>query len=210
MKTALITGACRGLGAEITKQLRSMGWLVYSTSVNPIDREVIFMDVTNRASVKSVKVRADIQSMDLLVNNAGIFPEKDTILNSKEESLRNFIEVNSIGPIVVTQEFWELLKSVKGKVINITSRRGQCNVDTATRANYSLSKNMLNHITRLFSIEGKEFGISVNAICPGHFRSDMGGDHAPQSVEEAAAHVLWLYEQDVTGKLFLGREEANW
>lgn len=210
MKTALVTGASRGLGAELTKELRALGWLVYATSKDPILNQVVQMDVTDRLSIQRVKVLMDLEGLDLLINNAGIFPEKDPILKAKENSLLDFLAVNTFGPLMVTQEFWEHLKHNQGKVINISSSRGVCHPGNCERANYSISKNALNHITRLFSIQGKSDGVQVNAICPGHFRSDMGGEHAPQSVQEAANHVLWLANQNVSGHFFNARTISEW
>lgn len=208
MRTALVTGASRGLGREISNQLVLSGWDVIFTSRHPMDSKILEMDVTSRLQVQ--KVRNKVEKLDLLVNNAGIFPEKNDVLQANEHVLLNVFMVNVLGPLIVTQEFWPLLRESKGKVINITSRRGLTDVKDCKRANYSLTKNCLNHLTRLLSIQGQEDGVCVNTICPGHFKSCMGGDHAPLTLEEAASHVLWLVDQNVNGKLFLGREEANW
>lgn len=210
---AVITGSGRGLGAELCKQLRAMGWLVYSTSRRSVPNKTVQMDVTWRQSIQDFKENSGLTQIDLLINNAGIFPEKDSILEADEESLAEMLSVNAVGPLMVTQEFWPLLVAGKGRVINISSSRGLSTITTPTRANYSMSKSLLNHITRLFAIQGEQDGVVVNAICPGHFKSDMGGSDAPRSVEDAAHEVIWLATQvprSSTGKFYLNGNEVPW
>jgi NAD(P)-dependent dehydrogenase (short-subunit alcohol dehydrogenase family) len=210
---AVVTGSGRGLGAEICRQLRAMGWLVYSTSRRSFQNKTVQMDVTWRQSIVDFKENSGLTKIDLLINNAGIFPEKASILEADEESLAEFLSVNSVGPLMVTQEFWPLLVEAQGRVINISSQRGLSTTNTATRANYSMSKSLLNHITRLFAIQGELDGVIVNAICPGHFKSDMGGPNAPRSVEDAAHEVIWLGTQvprSSTGKFYLNGNEVPW
>lgn len=187
MKAALVTGASRGLGAEITKQLRALGWLVFSTSVDPILDQVIQMDVTDRLSIQRVRFLAGLDGLDLLVNNAGIYTDKETILGVNEENLLQCIQVNAIGPLKVTQEFWPDLIKNKGIVLNISSIRSF--IEQATGANYFLSKNMLNNISSLFKSQGEKDGVRVEIVYPEPFKSDMGVN-ATKPAEEAAKEIL--------------------
>lgn len=187
MKTALVTGASRGLGAEITKQLRELGWLVFSTSVDPILDQVIQMDVTDRLSIQRVKILAGLDGIDLLVNNAGIYTDKEPILGVNEENLLRCIEVNAIGPIKVTQELWPDLIKNKGTVLNISSIRSF--IEQATGVNYFLSKNMLNNVSALFKAQGEKDGVRVEVVHPESFKSDMGVN-STRPVEEAAQEIL--------------------
>lgn len=213
MGTALVTGASKGIGAEVCRQLSELGWSVYRTCKEG-GEGIIKMDVTvpqDVWDVREILLKEGVLSLDLLVNNAGIFPNKEDILNCDLLDLAECIRVNAIGPLFVAQKLWPFLRG--GRIINISSVLSLTTKPDATRAAYSISKSMLNHVTRMLSLAGVEPNISVNAICPGHCRTDMGKDHAPQSVEEATEKIIWLATEvphDISGKFFLGNEMAHW
>lgn len=195
MKHALITGSSRGLGAELARLLQARDFTV----LNP-PRTV--MDVGDEISIMRTAdaFTGTMGAIDVLINNAAVMTENPL------ESLR----VNALGAYYVTKHFWPLLLAAKGaRVINISSREGLSS-NGGWRA-YSVSKAALNGITRMQAQNTD--GVSVNACCPGWFRSRMGGDRAPIGPAEAADTPVWLATEaplELTGMFFINREVVPW
>jgi NAD(P)-dependent dehydrogenase (short-subunit alcohol dehydrogenase family) len=225
---ALVTGANKGIGLEVVRQLAAKGWRVFLTgrkleavtqAASGVGSSVtaLALDVSNPgsidAAVKTVSQTAD--HLDVLINNAGILDQDDaSIFDLPAERLRLMFETNTIGPLLVTQAFLPLLrKSASPRIINVSSGAGQL-TDMGTWAPaYSISKTALNGVTGQFAAALKKDHIAVNAVCPGWVRTAMGGDEAPRSVEEGANTIVWLATsapQSLTGQFIKDRKPIPW
>ena len=230
MKTALITGANKGIGHEVARQLAAKGFHVFVGARNPkagrkaaeeISKEggkatFLEVDVADNDSVTTAaREFSNIEDhLDVLVNNAGIIVDgDDAILEISDDLFRKTLETNTLGALRVTRAFLPLLKNSKApRVINISSGGGQLTggADGWAPA-YCISKTALNGITVQLAAALPKF--AVNSVCPGWVRTDMGGQNASRSVEEGADTIVWLASeapQDLTGKFLRDRKEIPW
>ena len=232
MKTALVTGANKGIGYEVARQMAALGWRVFlgarneqtgraaAQALSKKGASVTFVtiDVSDDASVHAsfASLREQADALDVLVNNAGIvldegrtFPD----LDEPTELLRRTFETNTFGPLRVAAAFLPLLeKSAEPRIINVSSGAGQLTdgADGWAPA-YCISKTALNGITAQLACAWPK--IAVNSVCPGWVRTDMGGSAAPRSVEHGADTIVWLATEaphGVTGKFMKDRKEIPW
>ena len=223
MKTVLITGAYRGLGYEVARQLSERGWKVILTArrkdqgsaaaTKLKNASFLELDITADASVaQAVK---EVPKLDVLINNAAIIAEGDQdILTIRPESVARTIATNALGALRVSQALVpRLLKSPAGRIVNVSSGAGQLSDMGTWAPAYALSKTTLNGITCVLAAALNEKGISVNSVCPGWCRTEMGGPTAPRSVEEGAAGIVWLAAdapQEKTGLFWRDKEIIPW
>lgn len=229
--TALITGANRGIGYEVARELGAQGFTVFLTARDPeqgqravsqlqqekVDAHFVPLDVTNPESIKKAagEIADRTDHLDVLVNNAGVLESGTTsILDISPDSIQRTFQTNTLGPLLVTQVFWGLLQKSDGaRVINISSGAGQLyDMDDWAPA-YAISKTALNAVTRQLAAAGKTARIAVNSVCPGWVRTDMGTENAPRSVEEGAATVIWLATEaplDLTGQFLRDQKPIPW
>ncbi len=231
-KIALVTGGNKGIGFELVRQLAQAGLHVILTARDPqrgsaaqqklqdegYTVDFYPMDVTDESQIHQVaqQVQEKHGRLDILINNAGIYAEEDdAITKVAPEVVRATLETNTIGPLLVTQAMLPLLRgSGAAHVINVSSGYGQLHdMEGGAPAAYKISKTALNAITRIFAGELKRHGISVNAVCPGWVRTDMGGPNASRSVSEAASGIVQLAlkrENVPTAGLFRDLKPLNW
>jgi len=230
MKTILITGSNRGIGYEIARQCAAKNFRVFISGRNKekleealqklqqekLDAEILLMDTSDPISIS--KAAAQFGSMniqlDILVNNAGIGVRGDQILSSgREEIFTQTLITNAYGPLRVTKDFLPFIPS-GGRVIMISSGGGSMTDEPGGWwPAYCTSKTLLNSITRHLAYELEEKNISVNAVCPGWVRTDMGGSGATRSVLKGAETPVWLASdapQKITGKFFRDKKEIPW
>ena len=210
MKTALITGAYRGLGFEVARQLSERGWKVILTARRKTqgsaaaaklkNASFLELDITDETSV--ARAAKAVKSLDALINNAGIIVEGDQdILTIRPELVARTIETNALGALRVSQAFVpHLLKSSAGRIVNVSSGAGQLSDMGTWAPAYAASKTTLNAITCLLAAALKDKGVAVNAVCPGWCRTEMGGPTAPRSTEEGGAGIVWLAADAPQGK----------
>jgi NAD(P)-dependent dehydrogenase (short-subunit alcohol dehydrogenase family) len=230
MKTVLITGANKGIGYEVARQLAGKGFQVFIGARNQdagrkaadeITRRggkatFLEIDVADNASV-TIAAREFAKAadhLDVLVNNAGIIVDGDNaILEISDELLRKTLETNTLGALRATRAFVPLLRKSKApRVINVSSGGGQLTggADGWSPA-YCISKTALNGVTSQLATALPKF--AVNSVCPGWVRTDMGGQGATRSVEEGADTIVWLAAnapQKLTGKFLRDRKEIPW
>lgn len=223
MKTALITGAHRGLGLETAKQLSDRGCKVILTARRTKEGEeaaskiegatFLRLDINDPDSIAAAAAQVD--TLDVLINNAAILlGDGESVLNLPSEMLEQTLATNVLNTLKVTQAFVpHLLKSAAGRIVNVSSASAQLS-DMGTRAPaYSISKTTLNAVTCQLAAALKEKGIAVNSVSPGWCRTEMGGPEAPRSAEEGAAGIVWLAvdaPQDKTGLFWRDREVIAW
>ncbi len=153
--------------------------------------------------------------LDVLINNAGIYPDEGiTILNASRDRMVQTFQTNTFEALEVTQAFLPYLRhAAAARVINVSSGYGQLDGLSADVPSYCLSKLALNGLTIMLAEALRADGISVNSICPGWVRTDMGGANATRSVEEGADTAVWLAAEaphELSGKFFRDRQEIPW
>ncbi len=208
MQRTMITGANRGLGLEITRQLLEMGSQVWATCRQPDTAtglaelssrfprllSVNSMDITDDGSIASAvdRVRRDSPALDILINNAGILTRGEQIGNLDRAVFRRTLDTNTIGPAFLVQRALPMLRNGDHPIIaNITSQLGSLTrKQSGGLYSYSASKAALNMVSRALAAELRHERITVLAIHPGWVRTDMGGSGAALSVEESAAGII--------------------
>lgn len=237
MKTALVTGANKGIGYEVARQLLHEGIYVYLGSrnlehglaaVNKLKDEglhhveVIQLDITNDESVKTARseIGRKTKKLDILINNAGIYggyPQE--ALSSTVEQFKTTFDANIFGVVRVTQAFIDLLKKSKEpRIVNVSSSQGSITLHSDPTYKYYdykgvvylSSKSALNMYTVVLAYELRNSKFKINAVCPGYTKTDFNGHRGFGTVEEAGKRILKyaLIDKDgPTGKFF--SEENN-
>ena len=220
-RVALVSGASRGIGAEIARELAAEhGFLVFAGARDPgdviehDDIEPVRLDVTEQATVDAARERieADPGRLDVLVNNAGITgPWSVTAAEQDLGDAHAILETNLFGAWRLAKAVLPLLgRSDDARIVNVSSGAGQLEDMTGGYPAYRISKAGVNALTRILAYE--ERGIAVNSICPGWVRTDMGGRGAPRSVAEGADTAVWLATTDdpPSGGFYRNREPIPW
>ena len=235
MKIALVTGANRGIGLEVSKKLAGTGFKVYMGMRDPeanlklieqlkssgLDIVPVKLDVTKTADVRAVQtlIKESEKRLDVLVNNAGVFLEtlggglESSVFNVDPVIVLKTIETNTIGPLKLIQAFVPLMVSAgQGRVINVSSGMGALQGMEGKYPGYRMSKTALNSLTALTQAEVENSDISINSVCPGWVRTDMGGDNASRSVAQGAETIVWLAttENPPRGKFLRDKEIIDW
>ncbi len=226
-KTALITGAARGIGFEIAAAFAAEGALVAIADLSGPDCETAAADITAKTAAKAVGIGMDVSKeadceraveeavkvfgkLDILINNAGITRD-NLVLRMKESDFDAVINVNLKGAFLMCKAASKLmLKARAGSIINISSVVGQ--TGQAGQANYSASKAGLIGLTMSCAREFAPRGVRVNAVAPGFIRTRM----TENLKEEAKARVEALIPLGRIGEpsevakaaLFLAGEES--
>lgn len=230
-RIALVTGANKGIGFEVVRQLARKGFHVFLGARNvdagreAVDKlrsegasDITFLqiDVSKQDSVWSAakEFSRSVDHLDSLVNNAGILLDEDTdVLKILPEAFETTLRTNTLGPLIVSQAFVPLLKtSSEPRIVNVSSGGGQLadGADGWSPA-YCISKTALNGVTSQLAAVLPNF--AVNSVCPGWVRTDMGGANATRSVAEGAAGIVWLAAdapQKATGKFWRDRKVIPW
>jgi len=234
-----VTGANKGIGFEVARQLARKGFRVFLGARNreagraaaeKLRREgekernheghdvvtVLQIDVADAASVERAAEEFSRHSdyLDVLVNNAGILLDGDKdVLTATPETLETTLRTNTLGALLVAQAFVPFLKkSGAPRIVNVSSGGGQLagGADGWAPA-YCISKTALNGVTAQLATALPKF--AVNSVCPGWVRTDMGGPNATRSVGEGATGIVWLAAdapQDQTSKFFRDRKVIPW
>jgi NAD(P)-dependent dehydrogenase (short-subunit alcohol dehydrogenase family) len=226
-KIAFVTGANKGIGYEVARQLAAKGFRVFVGARNDkagrdaakkIGESATFLkiDVSDQTSIgkaaKEFERAAD--HLDVLVNNAGILLDEDkAALTMTPEIFETTMRTNTLGPMLIAAAFEpSLKKSSAPRIINVSSGGGQLTDGADGWApGYCISKTALNGVTVQLAAALPKF--AVNSVCPGWVRTDMGGAGANLSVEQGADTIVWLASeapQDLTGKFLRERKEIPW
>jgi len=224
----VVTGGNRGIGFEICRQLAARGAQVVLTAreseagndaVKKLGAKGVSfhaLDVTNGNSVDQLRehVEGTVGRLDVLINNAGIFSKEDgPALEVKLETVRATFETNTLGPLRLARAFAPLLKrSSAGRIVNMSSGMGALSDMGAGYAAYRISKTALNAVTGILAAE-LSGAVSVNSMCPGWVRTDMGGPNAERDVAQGADTAVWLAldaPQSLTGKFVRDRKVIAW
>lgn len=232
---AVVTGANRGIGFEISRQLAAKGIKVILTSRDAVKGEQAVQELTSQGlDVESMVLnvawpdsiqkfsQALIQKhgrVDILVNNAGILIDRQrqqpSVFDVELSTIQQTLETNVYGPLLLIQALVPLMqKQGYGRIVNISSGMGQLSDMGGGHAAYRLSKVSLNALTRIVDAELKDTQhVKINTMCPGWVRTDMGGAHASRSVEQGADTAVWLAtlpEDGPSGGFFRDRQRIEW
>jgi NAD(P)-dependent dehydrogenase (short-subunit alcohol dehydrogenase family) len=228
-KTALVTGANKGIGFEVTRQLARQGFRVFLGARNEeagraaaeklgSDGTVTFLkiDISDADSIRAAAGEFSRQAdrLDVLVNNAGILLDEDkSALTMTADIFETTLRTNTLGPWLVAQAFAPLLeKSPAPRIVNVSSGGGQLDGGADGWApGYCVSKTALNGVTVQLAAALPK--CAVNSVCPGWVRTEMGGANADRSVGEGAATIVWLATEaphDLTGKFVKDRKVIPW
>jgi NAD(P)-dependent dehydrogenase (short-subunit alcohol dehydrogenase family) len=231
-RVAVVTGANRGIGQEIVRQLARLGIRVVLTARDAAKGEaararlaaegleVAFhaLDVrdTGQARAAAAWVGSRFGRLDVLVNNAGVLPDPKgaRAATVDPDVLRDAFDTNVIGALAVTQACLPLMReNGYGRIVNLSSELAQLgSMGTGTPA-YRVSKVGLNALTRTLAAELAGTNIKVNTMSPGWVRSDMGGPSAPRSLEQGADTAVWLAtlpDDGPSGGFFKNRSPIAW
>jgi NAD(P)-dependent dehydrogenase (short-subunit alcohol dehydrogenase family) len=230
-RTALVTGANRGLGLETCRQLVRLGLRVVMTgrdlaqtekamrSLGTADDRVIAvtMDVRDSRSIEEARRAAEqrMGPIDVLVNNAAVLlHEGSEPLEIPLDDYRATFETNVFGAIETCRVFVSpMAERGYGRVVNVSSGAGQISRMSTYAPAYSMSKAALNALTLQLAHAYGNRGVLVNAVDPGWVRTDMGGRGAPRSVEQGADTIAWLAtlpNDGPTGEFFRDRRKIPW
>lgn len=195
-KIALVTGGNRGIGLAIAQGLQAKGYqlIVTARSLDQAQAAAaklgattipLELDISSDRSIEqaTATLKQHIERLDVLVNNAGIYPDSDVnIFTAPRDLLALGMNTNAFGTILTVQALLPLLeKSQDARVINISSGMGALDGLITTAPSYCLSKLALNGATIMLAQSLEPKGIVVNALCPGWVKTDMGGASAPRS-----------------------------
>lgn len=207
METALITGCSRGIGLALAREMATRGWHVLAGARHPAAAhalqevaraaapgsiDILALDVRHDASVQAAaeEAAAKVRRLDVLVNNAGVFPEEgnEPLEQLPLECFEEAFAVNVVGVARVTRVFLPLLtRAAHPRVINMSSRAGSIAGKEDSRFYcYSASKAALNMLTRAMAAELRPRGVTVVAVTPSWVQTEMGGPDAVLTVEESA------------------------
>ena len=226
METVLITGANRGIGLALAEALLHDGYAVIAGCRLPEAAadlqqlasrtrliDIVLLDVNSDELVSAAvaSVAKTRNRLDVIVNNAGLMPEKgdESIADLPLAHLRSAFETNVIGCARVIRAFLPLLRgSNRPRILNVSSGLGSISSrDDASYYAYATSKAALNMLTRSIALELISEGITTVTISPGWVRTDMGGLDAPLSPKESAhslVHAIRTVGPELNGQ-FLER-----
>ncbi len=215
-KTVFITGANRGLGLEFTRQYLSRGDRVLATCRDPKRAEgltkltkshrdrllILPLDVGDENSIKSVRqaIKPHAKSIDLLINNAGIYATKLDAAGQPAEKLGELtvdealtvLRINAVAPLLVAQALLDLLKEADSpRIVNITSGYGSVSSnDGSYPYYYSASKAALNMLMRSLAGDAAARGVVTILMSPGWVKTDMGTAAAPLAAKDSVAGMI--------------------
>ena len=228
VRTALVTGGNRGIGLEVCRQLAGRGLNVLLGARDPklgqqaalelfeqgLNVTDVTIDVANHGSIDrclSKLAKEDI-AIDVLVNNAGVYPP-GSVLTSSEEAFRETMEAHYFGPVRLCRTLVPQMQKRKyGRIVNVSSGSGSFGEGLEGPAAYCVSKAAMNAFTVKLAEAAGSY-IKVNTLCPGWVRTRMGGKNASRGVEKGAETIVWLAMMPAngpTGKYFRDKREIPW
>ena len=227
---ALVTGANKGIGKEIARQLGAQGLTVLvgardlergeeaaaELKASGVNSHAVRLDVTDETSIAEAarRIEEEFGGLDVLVNNAAIAQDSVPPSQLDMATLRRTFETNVFGVVAVTQAMLPMLrKSSAGRIVNLSSglaslaQNSDPNwaFDSVNLLAYNSSKTALNAVTVQFAKELRDTPIKVNAADPGYTATDMNGHSGTRTVEQgatAAVRLATLPDDGPSGSFF--------
>jgi NAD(P)-dependent dehydrogenase (short-subunit alcohol dehydrogenase family) len=220
MKRVLITGANDGIGNALAKVLTDNNYFVMGTSRNGIIQNidknifVLELDVTDSNSIEKANkvIREKFDTIDILINNAGIAPDLGTTI-PQLNSFKSTFDTNVTGLVMFTESIIDLINK-NGKIFNISSVMGTMNqINKVDSPAYRMSKSAVNMYTKMLSERLLDKKINVNSIHPGWVKTKLSTIDAPLTPEFSANGIFKLLEKDLPSGTFWNaetQEEMVW
>ena len=221
MKSVVITGVSRGIGKALAQKFLNEGYFVIGTSISgDVDfsnenLKILQLDLSDKKSIE--KCTREIEKVDILINNAGALFD-DEITELKNDKLRQTLEVNLIGTSDFTERLLDKVSSA-GHILFASSSAGSISeTDYSTHSHhrgqypaYKISKAALNMYMRTLAMRMAD-KIKVSSYHPGWVKSDMGGEDAPMTPEEASEHIFsTATDKNIeTGQFWFKGEKYPW
>jgi len=227
VRTAIITGASRGIGHATARLFASRGWRILTCSREDVPADClrdpawtrhIVTDLGDPGSVDRFIAEANATlgdaSLHALVNNAGVSPktpfkERLGILNGDLEAWRQVFELNFFAPLKLARGFAAALHRGQGAIVNVTSIAGHA-VHPFAGSAYSTSKAALTGLTREMAAEMAQLGIRVNAVAPGEIETAMLSPETEALLPRIPLHRLGQPEEVAKTIFYLGSEESSY
>jgi len=234
-RIAVVTGANRGIGLEIVRQLAHQGLIAVlgardlekgkaaaaTLASEGLEPPVVALDVRSPNSVRAAvaHVMDLFGRIDVLANNAAILkegfsPADASVLDASADVVLETFEVNTLGPLRLIQAVVPHMKTLGyGRIVNVSSGAGQLSDMGGGFPAYRMSKAALNALTRITAAEIGPGDIKINAMCPGWVRTDLGGPNATRTVDKGAETAVWLAllpADGPTGGFFRGMKPIPW
>jgi NAD(P)-dependent dehydrogenase (short-subunit alcohol dehydrogenase family) len=225
---ALVTGANRGIGREVARQIADRGLHVLIGSRDLVNGQhaaeeigadggaasALQLDIASESSVSAAheRIQREFRRLDVLVNNAAVlYDPHQRALDADLDRVREALDTNLFGTWQTTQALAPLLrKSEHGRIVNVSSGYGALSEMGAGLPAYRLSKVALHALTRMWAAEMP--GVLVNAVCPGWVATDMGGPGG-RPVSDGAAGIVWaatLPDDGPSGGFFRDQAPISW
>jgi NAD(P)-dependent dehydrogenase (short-subunit alcohol dehydrogenase family) len=209
---ALVTGANRGIGREVARQLAERGYEVVLSAREDAKAaqaatevatqtggsvSALTLDVADPTSIASAaeRLRENPGRLDVLVNNAGVGTDWGVSGTAPDfDAMDRALQTNFYGAYRLTVALLELLRaSAHPRIVNVSSGMGGVTEMGGWSPGYRVSKASMNAMTRILSTELSGEGFLVNSACPGFVNTDMGGPMgATKPVEDGASGIVWL------------------
>jgi NAD(P)-dependent dehydrogenase (short-subunit alcohol dehydrogenase family) len=223
VRTAVVTGANRGIGLEVARQLAGDGFRVIAGSRDLDSGERAVRELGAGAEARQLDVSdpdsvaafaAGLDGLDVLVNNAaGFYDTWESGVDADLDVARDAFETNVLGAWRVTQACLPLLRAAQSaRIVNVSSGAGALTDMGGGSPAYRVSKTALNALTRILAAELRRDGVLVNSVCPGGVATDRGGPGG-RPVEQGAASVMWavrLPNDGPTGGFFRDGRAIDW
>jgi NAD(P)-dependent dehydrogenase (short-subunit alcohol dehydrogenase family) len=217
-KVALITGANKGIGFEVAREIGKTGITVLVGARNKaageeavaklksdgIKASFVAIDLTDQTSITAAAdtITKDFGRLDILVNNAGIVQKGDGYPSVAQlDALSTVMQTNFLGSVAVTQAFLPLLRQApSANIVNVSSGLGSLKQNGDPNYKYAFAKSLgycaskaaLNMLTVQLAYELRDTAIKVNSADPGYTATDLNGNSGPQTISEGAAETIRL------------------
>eukprot|EP01132_Coremiostelium_polycephalum_P002379 gene2379-2941_t len=236
--TALVTGGNKGIGKEVVRKLSVLGYIVYLGSRDVVAGKNARTEILSKHPESDIRViqlttndptsllnavdfisKDNDGKLDVLVNNAGVFIERDIASTAKLAVVRETMDVNFIGPFLTTKSFIPLLRNGTSKIIvNVSS--GYASIENSLDKSqprygfpsfsYAVSKTALNALTSQFSVELEKEGFRINSIYPGPVATDLNKIGILTVDEGTRVIVKCIQDPQCTGSFFGESGKIPW
>ncbi|MEW5903195.1 MAG: SDR family oxidoreductase [Pseudomonadota bacterium] len=205
MNTLLITGANRGIGLEFCKQYAAAGWRVFACCREPARADALervaaqyperiaihALDVADHAQIERLARTLSGETIDLLINNAGIYPAADRhgFGHTDYAAWMTSFNINTMAPLKMVEAFiGQIARSRLKRIVTLTSQMGSVDDNSSGGSYlYRSSKAAANMVVKSLAVDLQGQGITVVALHPGWVKTDMGGPNAMLEVEQSVA-----------------------
>jgi NAD(P)-dependent dehydrogenase (short-subunit alcohol dehydrogenase family) len=227
-RTAFVTGANRGIGLEVCKQLGEEGAKIIMGVRDPsraknqledlikanIDATVLQIDVSDSDSIHEL-TSSKLERVDILINNAAVLDRARNIFSLEDDEFEKIIRTNVIGAALLAKHFGaQMKKRGWGRIVNVSSGMGSISREFGGDSPaYRISKVALNALTITLAEALSGSGVLVNSVDPGWVRTEMGGKSATRSVQQGAYSIVWaalLPDNGPTAGFFYDGKPVPW